>query len=592
VEHGAPWVAARARNALRRWFLVLAVGTATFVIALVSLVLVPRQATRSALVIMPSSAERPDTMPLVIAEARARMRVGRADSALQATLAAAHRAAAAGPPPDTLPPVLAARRESLLGAIGSLNRLLARAENAPLPASYRALGETRELRGEPRVRALLDSLADIEREREAFGAVGGVDPIFVALTARAGEVGRAIQEIAQSRRALLRRELATLRPSPPPAVAAAGDSVGGDSTATASQETATVTPTVTSDSAARASQLVAAREAHDSTRRALEEARARDRAFDQRVERARELANVSAPPFALLAAALVLGVAAGFLVSLAVEMVRPRVADAAEAERVAGARVITVIRPYVPNPDRARRRADMEASPLIDASAEGYRMLYLHVSATGSVLPIVTVTGDDADIVATVAANLAVASAYEARSTLLVDGDLGNGAVSGVLRIPPEPGLASVIAEKAVWAESIHATTVGRDRTLDVIPSGIWPLGRSVSERGTERVRRDLRRLTGRYDFAVLVADEAHAERGATSMLPGPDVIIVARAGHTPLAWLTAAVDGLGRTGERVRGIVLWDSEPPRVPTRDEIVATVGERRRRTGVVEREPASI
>jgi Mrp family chromosome partitioning ATPase len=294
----------------------------------------------------------------------------------------------------------------------------------------------------------------------------------------------------------------------------------------------------------------------------------------------------------LLAAAMVLGVAAGFIVSLVVEMVRPRVADAAEAERVAGARVITVIRPYVPNPDRARRRADMEASPLIDASAEGYRMLYLHVSATGSVLPIVTVTGDDADIVATVAANLAVASAYEARSTLLVDGDLGNGAVSGVLRIPPEPGLASVIAEKAVWAESIHATTVGRDRTLDVIPSGIWPLGRSVSERGTERVRRDLRRLTGRYDFAVLVADEAHAERGATSMLPGPDVIIVARAGHTPLAWLTAAVDGLGRTGERVRGIVLWDSEPPRVPTRDEVIAMVGRRRKRQGMVETESATV
>ena len=592
ADRGAPWVAARARNALRRWLLVLAVGVTTFVVALVALVLVPRQATRSALVIMPSSAERPDTIPLVIAEARARARVVRADSALRATVDAERRSAAEGPPPDTLPPELAARRDSLLGSIGTLNRLLARAENAPLPASYRALGETRELRGEPRVRALLDSLADIEREREAFGAVGGVDPIFVALTARASEVGRAIQDIAQSRRAVLRRELASLRPAPS-VVAATGDSANRDSSATPSSGLAnTVAGAEASDSAARAAQLAQARVAFDSTHQLLAEARRRNRAFEQRVERARELANVSAPPFALLAAALVLGAAAGFIVSLIVEMVRPRVADAAEAERVAGARVITVIRPYVPNPDRARRRADMEASPLIDASAEGYRMLYLHVSATGSVLPIVTVTGDDADIVATVAANLAVASAYEARSTLLVDGDLGNGAVSGVLRIPPEPGLASVIAERAVWAESIHAATVGRDRTMDVIPSGVWPLGRSVSAQGTERVRRDLRRLTGRYDFAVLVADEAHAERGATSMLPGPDVIIVARAGHTPLAWLTAAVDGLGRTGERVRGIVLWDAEPPRVPTRDEIVAMVGERRRRTGVVEREGASV
>ena len=593
VEHGAPWVAARARNALRRWLLVVAVGATTFVIALVALVLVPRQATRSALVIMPSSAERPDTMPLVLAVGRAQARVARADSALLAARVAARESAAAGPPPDTLPPELAARRDSLLGAIGTLNRLLARAENAPLPASYRALGETRELRAEPRVRALLESLADIEREREAFGAVGGVDPIFVSLTARAGEVGRAIQEIAQSRRVVLRRELATLRPAPPPPPPTVA--VAGDSSAPPSPDPAPVRVAASvalPDSAVRAARLVAAQESLAVARQSLAEARQRNEAFDRRVERARELANVSAPPFALLAAALVLGVAAGFIVSLLVEMLRPRVADAAEAERVAGARVITVIRPYVPNPDRARRRADLEASPLIDAAAEGYRMLYLHVSATGSVLPIVTVTGDDADIVATVAANLAVASAYEARSTLLVDGDLGNGAVSGVLRVPPEPGLAAVIAEKAMWAEAIHATTVGRDRSLDVIPSGVWPIGRSVSAQGTERVRRDLRRLTGRYDFAVLVADEAHAERGATSMLPGPDVIIVARAGYTPLAWLTAAVDGLGRTGERVRGIVLWDSEPPHVPTREEVVATVGRRRRRQGMVEREEAGV
>lgn len=591
LERGAPWVAARARNALRRWLLVVAVGAATFVVALVALVLVPRQATRSALGIMPSSGERPDTMTLALQEARARSQLARADSALRLSQLAARQSAAAGPPPDTLPPELAARRDSLLGSIGTLNRLLARAENAPLPASYRALGETRELRGEARVRALLDSLADIEREREAFGAVGGVDPIFVALTARAGEVGRAIQELAQSRRAVLRRELATVRQSAQPT----GTTVAaGDSSATSSPDPATVWPAgPLPDSAVRAARVVAARESLGVARQALAEGRQRSVAFDERVERARELANVAAPPFALLAAALVLGVASGFLVSLVVEMVRPRVADAAEAERLAGARVITVIRPYVPNPDRARRRADLEASPLIDASAEGYRMLYLHVSATGSVLPMVTVTGDDADIVATVAANLAVASAYEARATLLVDGDLGNGAVSGVLRIPPEPGLASVIAEKAGWAEAIHATTVGRDRSLDVIPSGIWPIGRSVSEQGTERVRRDLRRLTGRYDFAVLVADEAHAERGATSMLPGPDIIIVARAGYTPLAWLARAVDGLGRTGERVRGIVLWDAEPPRVPTRDEIVATVGRRKRRMGASEgRETATV
>ena len=585
VERGAPWVAARARNALRRWLLVLAVGTATFIVALVSLVLVPRQATRSALVLMPSSGERPDTVPLALAVARARAAVAAADSALRASRAAARTVAAASePPPDTLPPELAARRDSLLAAIGTLNRLLARAENAPLPASYRALGETREMRGQPRMRALLDSLAYIEREREAFGAVGGVDPIFVSLTARATDIGRVIQDLARSRRSVLRRDLATLRPPAPTTVAIADSS---DSMATATSDTSVTVaqlapPVPLPDSALRAQRLQVAQDSLAAARQALTEGQRRSEEFEQRVERARELANVSAPPFALLAAAFVLGGVVGFLTSLLVEIARPRIADAAEAERLVGARVITVIRPSVPNPDRVRRRADLEASPLIDAGAEGYRMLHLHVSATGSVLPIVTVTGDNADIVATVAANLAVASAYEARTTLLVDGDLGNGAVSGVLRIPPEPGLATVIAERADWAEAIHAATVGRDRSLDVIPSGVWPMGKAVSAHGTERVRRDLGRLAARYDFTVLVADEAHAERAATSMLPGPDVILVARAGHTRIAWLAGAVEGLGGAGERVRGIVLWDAEPPRVPSRDEIVATVGRRRRRS----------
>lgn len=591
---GAPWIASRTRNAVRRWLLVLSAGATTFVIALVALVLVPRQASRTARVTMPAESERPDTTRLAIAVVRTRLAAAAADSALAASRDAALRATVAAAPLDTFPPELVARRDSLTTAIGSLNRLLARAENAPLPASYRALGESREMRNVPRVRALLDSLADIEREREAFGAVNGVDPIFVALTARATAVGRLIQDIAQERRAALRRELAPLRPTPPQpppaplpiAVAGVPDSTHRDSTATPPQQTTVFVPVPPAaplpDTVVRAARADSSRRALAAAEQALADGRRRSEEYDRRVERARELANVAAPPVALLAAALVLGAVSGFIVSLLVEIRHPRVADAREAERLSGARVIATIRPHAPTPERNRRRADQEASPLIDTGAEGYRLLYLHVSATGSALPLVTVTGDDPAIVATVAANLAAASAYEARTTLLVDGDLAAGAVSGVLRLPPEPGLATVIAEKADWAEAVQVAVVGRDRTLDVIPAGVWTIGRAaVAPAATERVRRDLTRVACRYDFAVLVADEAHAERGSTSMLPGPDVIIAARVGHTPLAWLAHAVNGLGRAGTRVRGIVLWDTDLPHVPTRDEVAALGGRGRRR-----------
>ena len=51
-----------------------------------------------------------------------------------------------------------------------------------------------------RARLLLDSLTEVEREREAFGTTGGADPVYVALTSRAAEIGRAIQAVGQSRR--------------------------------------------------------------------------------------------------------------------------------------------------------------------------------------------------------------------------------------------------------------------------------------------------------------------------------------------------------------------------------------------------------
>jgi hypothetical protein len=58
------------------------------------------------------------------------------------------------------------------------------------------------------VRVLVDSLTEVEREREAFGVVGGVDPIYVSLTARATTIGRAIQALGERRRAELEQAVA------------------------------------------------------------------------------------------------------------------------------------------------------------------------------------------------------------------------------------------------------------------------------------------------------------------------------------------------------------------------------------------------
>ena len=91
---------------------------------------------------------------------------------------------------------------------------------------------------------------------------------------------------------------------------------------------------------------------------ALAGARRLDVTLDEQAERARALAAGSAPPLALMAAALVLGLAVGFAVTFGGELATPRVSDAYEASRVAGVPTLATVVPRVPDPQRMRRKAD------------------------------------------------------------------------------------------------------------------------------------------------------------------------------------------------------------------------------------------
>ena len=542
---GARWMTSRGRNVVRRPALVGAVAGAVFVVSLLALMLIPREATRAARRVAPRPEDRPDTAAAVRALEQARRVVTESDGAL-ARARTTHRPPPAPPPPvDTFPPHLVARRDSLAAAALVLGEAIARAELAPLPSSYRALGVSSQLAGIPRVRVLLDSLGVVERERVAFGALGGAVPTFVALTERLTEIGRELQLLAAERRTVLRRQVQALRPvvpPPPPPVAPV-------------------------DTAPYVAALAAARAEVGEAQRALAASRQALRQYEVRMERARELANVAAPPLARLAAALVLGLVAGFATALLLEGRRPRVADAREAEQVAGVRVLATVRPRPRDPERMRRRADQVVSALLDPTDDQYRLLYLHFAAAGSQFPLVTVTGEEGDLVAVVGANLAAASAYDARGTLLVDADLTTaGGVAGVMRLGHGPGLAGVLAGTVDWAEAITSTVIGRDRTLDVIPAGAGAGRGARATPASADERRELARLVRRYDLTVVVAPFEHARNVATSVLPSPDVLVVARVGHTILTRLGAIVDDLRSGGLSVHGIVLWDAPPPSIP--------------------------
>src|SRR3712207_2832436 len=120
---------------------------------------------------------------------RSQARLQLADSGLAAARAAAGRLAQSTAE-QVLPPDVIARRDSLTSMLVALDPLIRRTATVPLPSSYRALAASPALRNDPRVEMLLDSLSAVEQERELFGAQGGADPVFVALTSRLNEFGR------------------------------------------------------------------------------------------------------------------------------------------------------------------------------------------------------------------------------------------------------------------------------------------------------------------------------------------------------------------------------------------------------------------
>jgi Mrp family chromosome partitioning ATPase len=535
----ATYLAARARNAMHRPIFIGAVSVGTFVTALVALIVVPQQAQKAAQAIAPKPGERPDTVPLAQAAAAASARVAATESALStARVRAAMMSQATF---DTLDPALAARRDSLNRRLTQLEALLARTETAPLAASYRALGESPELSGHAAVRVLLDSLSEIERERDASATSGGADPVFVALTARATEIGRAIQNVAVARRDSLRTAIASLVP---PARPSASELAQADTTRRIAAHESAVAALATANA-----QL-------DAARRRVQE-------LDRRAERARALANpLSAPPYAMLASAIVFGMVLGFGAALAQELRRPRIADEREAERIAGVRVISVIRPRPPSPERGRRMADRVAPPHIDPANDAHQLVWLFVAPPPSALLMLTISGENSLIAAIIAANLGALAAEEARNAIVIDTDSRSSPASSALRLPAEPGLLDIVNGRVGWPEATQHATIGRDRVIGVVPSGLYQSS-GDSARIAELLRRDAARMGRHYDTVFIVASETTTLSGLPGALPMHDVIYCAQLGVTRHAHLKNAIQSIRLAGGNPLGIVLWDDIAP-----------------------------
>jgi Mrp family chromosome partitioning ATPase len=295
-------------------------------------------------------------------------------------------------------------------------------------------------------------------------------------------------------------------------------------------------------------------------------------------------------------AAAALALALGYAAALLGEIRRPRLADPSEAERITRVRVLAVIRPDEDvTPERARRRADTRALPFVDPAVEGYRLVYLSLVATGGAASRVAVTAAEPGVAAAVALNLAVAAAEDGRSTLVVDADARHATTTAALGLRGRPGLADAVRGAPV-APLVATVPVGRGAALHALPAGrppaAAPAGRPAGAGAAVPVaadpRADLARVARSYDLTVtslppvpagtaaaLPAADGGPPRPAASP-PAPEtvarevlareVIVCARAGHTPLAGLTREIARLNGLGAQVRGLVIWDDDPPALP--------------------------
>ncbi len=553
ISPRARWLAARTRNAARHGLLIAGSGAIVMIATLLAFVLVPRQADRAITAAIAALPPVRDTLVL----RRQRDRVDTARQRADAQRRSAQQALAGGLGiPDSLADraiVAAVSRDSLLR---DLLQQVMRARQTPLTESYLALALAPALQRDDSVRtaalALHDSIERLNRERETYAALSGPDALYALMTSRLTRMGERLVTIAE-------------RPLSRAVAAAAAAAAAVESTSVSRWDSGAMLP-VTSARLADTLLEHGVTRATDSLARldtALAEARRYNDSLEAGKTALRARLQVNIPPVAMLLASMVLGLSVGFTVALWRELRRPTVGDAEELEAVTRSRVIV----HAPNEARrfGRRARGGEAPvPVLSFSNEAWPLLHLTVSNIGNMAREVQLLADQPLVAGAVGLNLASVAARESRATVLVDAAQRAGAV-----LPLVPATSMVPANTTPRAapddrwDGSRALPLGRDATVDLLlPRRARLHGRdeATTVAAAERAaRRALAAYLERYDFVVYVSDVA-----APTMVPAAvEMVLCARLGVTPLAWVTRAVRAAESSGRRVRAVVLWADDVP-----------------------------
>lgn len=504
---GAPWLRARARNALRHPVRIGVVAGAVFLLTLLALIVLPAGQRRAAEQ-SPIAQRHLDTLPILARQHdvdRRRARATRSLDSLRLALVAADSADSAAAERPRKGPPNAADSIAIMGR--ELSRLIARAERAPLPTTYRELALARALAQDERVTPLLDSLEDVVREQKGYGTRAALDSGYVALTERSRAIGASLLALARSRRSALR----------------------GD----APEDTLLLRErldTLTRESDATDRQLVLARQVNLRAQLALTVAR--------------ERANINAPPTAMLVAALALGLALGAAASLSLEFANPRFAGEVDAQIVAHAPIVG----RLPDDSTSRLRdaTDRLLGRVAPALAPGTRM---------------AIIGLDSAAAAHVSVAIASAVAAAGRAVLLVDTDTQSAWASVQLRRPAMPGVTDVLARGLTWAAAIHPHIGSHTPPLDLIPPGT-SLKFAPGTVAMDSAAQALGTIADGYDLTLVMVTTADTPIAEALLAPARvfDALIVAMPGETSLLAMRRTRERLATRGITIRGVIVLEA--------------------------------
>lgn len=283
-----------------------------------------------------------------------------------------------------------------------------------------------------------------------------------------------------------------------------------------------------------------------------------------------------------LAFALLVGLLAGGVGAMGLEMRRPAIRRREELEGLLRIPTLaTVPKLAVDQTPRMTRRfapllrvrsngfgdvAPAPASGLVALSrqpsigAESYRVLHANLMFSElrqglKTLAVMSATPSEGKTVT--AANLGVTCARDGIRVLLVDCDLRRARVHRLFGVSQSPGLSTLLSDPASAPLTIRATAVDG---LFVLPSGSRDEDSSELLRG-DRMRQFLRSVGPWFDLIIL--DTPPLLSVAESVMLGAlcdGVLLVVRAGQTEQAVAQQALRRLAHVNARVIGAVLNDS--------------------------------